>query len=247
MKSALGPSSAAVSEYHLGMALKARGADERARHARAGLSVEGPKDPETEVLLLRQLYTSCLDQRQLRRALEVAQQMVETGALRDIAHHDAARVLFALGRTAEAIDAQRLAARVAPATRRAFHLWSLGTWQAFDGRTDDAVASLERAERWAGRTRPLMRAHRAYVQLAAGEAVPNLGNILGALRRAKCREGYGQFILGMTSHLIGDRQRAAVHLRAFLRRNAAIDAAKEITLREELSRARLTLATLESD
>jgi hypothetical protein len=41
---------------------------------------------------------------------------------------------------------------------------------------------------------------------------------------------------------MGDAGRAAMHLRAFLARNADADEAKAATLREELRRARLVLA-----
>ena len=60
-------------------------------------------------------------------------------------------------------------------------------------------------------------------------------------------KGYGQLVLGMIRHRLGDPRRAAVHLRAFLRRNASADPAKAITLREELRCARETLAAIESD
>ena len=65
---------------------------------------------------------------------------------------------------------------------------------------------------------------------------------MASLQRARCREGYGQFLLGMLAWHMGDAGRAAMHLRAFLARNADADEAKAATLREELRRARLVLA-----
>jgi len=49
------------------------------------------------------------------------------------------------------------------------------------------------------------------------------------------------------SAIVSSRAHAAVHLRAFLRKNAAVDSAKQLTLREELRRARRALAEIESD
>lgn len=229
-------------------ALRADDAGTRARWAKAGLaSPEEELAPDTQVLLLRQLYLAHLDMRQLRRAADVARQMASVGPLKDIAHHDAARALYALGDLDGAIAEQRLAARAAPAPRRSFHLWSLATWQQFAGDLEGALATLGRARRWATRDRALVRAHEAYVKLESGAGVRGLEGIVRDLSRSRSREGYGQFLLGMIAWHMGDRRRAAPHLRAFLRRNASADEAKALTLREELRRARLALARIESD
>lgn len=245
-KEAEAPESA---EDFLRLALSASDAKDRARWARAGLALDaGDLDPDTQVLLLRQIYLSHLEGRRLRRAVEVAGQMAAIASpLRDIAHHDAARALGALGELSDAITQQRLAARHAPAERRSFHHWSLGTFQHWAGDVDGALQSLRRAERWAARDRAMIRAHAAYVKLTADIAVPELDAIVSALQKSPAREGYGQWLLGMIAHEIGDRRKAAVHLRAWLRRHAAPDEAKTITLREELRRARTALASIESD
>ncbi len=237
-----------AAEDYLGLALTASTPAHRARMARAGLAIGGETEiePDTRVLLLRQLYLAQLEQRQLRRAAEVARQMASIGPLRDVAHNDAARALFALGETREAIEAQRLAARAAPADRRSFQFFCLATLQHFAGDAEGALTSLRRAGRWARGDRPLIAAHAAYIRLDTGRAVHGLDRIVATLQAAKCREGYGQYLLGMLHYAMGDRRRAAVHLRAFLRRNAAADLAKTLTLREELRRARLALATIES-
>ncbi|AKF03177.1 hypothetical protein [Sandaracinus amylolyticus] len=244
-KEAEAPESA---EDFLRLALSASDAKARARWARAGLALDSTDlDPDTQVLLLRQLYLSHVEARRLRKAVEVAEQMASIGPLRDIAHHDAARVLAALGELSDAIVQQRLAARHAPAERRSFHLWSLGTFQHWAGDVDDALRSLRRAERWATRDRAMIRAHSAYVRLTADLAVAELDAIVTALQKSPAREGYGQWLLGMIAYELGDRRKAAVHLRAWLRRHAAPDEAKTITLREELRRARTALAQIESD
>ena len=234
-------------EEFLVQALRAGDAHARARAARAGLAAaEDGLDPDTQFHLLRQLYLAQLELGQLRRAADVAEQMVATGALPDVAHHDRSRALAALGDTEGAIAEQRLAARASPATRRSFHLWSLATLQHFAADHEGAIRTLRRAERWALRDRPLIRAHLAWIQLDHGVAVAKLDAIIGSLLRARCREGYGRFVLGMLLDAMGDTRNAAIHLRAFLARNASATPAKEATLREELRRARTVLARLES-
>lgn len=235
-------------EDFLRLALAAPDAPTRARLAKRGLALDSSElDPDTQVLLLRQIYLSHLEARRLRKAAEVAGQMAAIGPLRDIAHHDGARALAALGELDHAIEAQRMAARHAPPERRSFQLWNLGTLQHWAGDVDGALRSLARAERWAVRDRAMIRAHAAYVRLSAGLASPDLERIVSDLQKSPSREGYGQWLLGMIAHQIGDRRRAAVHLRAWLRRHAAPDEAKTITLREELRRARVALAELESE
>jgi hypothetical protein len=241
-------SSSQAPEDFLRAALEAPNARERARLAKLGLEHEGELDADTHVLLLRQLYRAFLDAEQFRQAADVALAMTKVdGRLKDIAHHDASRALGALGDGEGAIAAQRLAARSSPPERRSFHYWCLGTLLHFAGDLDGAMAALRRGERWAHIDRPLLRAHRAWVQLEAHEPVRRLDAVLAELARSKARGGYGQLVLGMLHHAMGNHAMAAVHLRAFLRKNASADPAKVATLREELRRARAVLASIESD
>ena len=236
-KAAPGP----TAEELLRLALGAPSSAERARLATLGLG-QADIDLDTQYLLLRQLYLARFAERQYRRAAELAGQMLATGVLSDLAHHDAARALQALADLPGAIAAQRLAARAAPPGRRSFHYWSLATLEHFAGDVDGALAALGHGLRWARRDRPLLRAHAAYIRLDAGRAAPALAGAVASLQRAKCREGYGQYLLGMLAWHMGDLPRAVMHLRAFLTRNAEADEAKTATLREELRRARLTIA-----
>ena len=235
-------------EEHLWRALRASDATGRIAHAEAGLAVlEDDAVSDTRVLLLRQRYLAEVALHRLQAAADTAAAMAAVGPLRDIAHHDHARVLQALGQLDDAVGAQRLAARHAPPERRSFHLWSLATLQHFAGDVEGALATLERALRCAQRDRPLLDAHAAFIQLEDHRPVEGLPEVLARLKSAPCREGYGQFLLGMLYAHLGDAAHAAVHLRAFLRRNARIDEAKALTLREELRRARRALAAIESD
>jgi len=235
-------------EEHLGRALRATSPQERLEHARRGLDV--PADElasDTELLLLRQAYLAHVEMHQLGMAVATAEAMAALGPFRDVAHHDRARALAALGRQDEAIAAQRLAARNAPPNRRSFQLWSLATALQFAGDVEGALAAIRKGLRYAHRDRPLLEAHGAYIRLEDGRPVRKLASLRQTLAEAPCGAGYGQFVLGMIGMLIDDHDAARVHLRAFLRRNAKIDEAKRLTLREELRRARLALAELESE
>ena len=123
----------------------------------------------------------------------------------------------------------------------------LATLRHFAGDHAAALRALERAERWAHRDRPLIRAYRAYVELDDDRVPEGLEETRRALAESPLREGYGQFVLGMVAYGLGDKKHAAMHLRAFLRKNASADRAKALTLREELRRARRALAEIESD
>ncbi len=241
-------SPAETPEDFLRLALEARDPQTRERHARRGLACdERELAPDTQFLLLRQIYLAEADCDRWADAAKIAVQMAELGVFRDLAHHDEGRAHAALGDLDRAIACQRVAARRSPPARRSFHGWCLGTLQHFDGDVDGALKTLRRAERWAHRDRALIRAHAAYVRLDSGIAAPGLDEIIDSLARSPAREGYGQFLLGIIAYQVGDRRRAAVYLRAFLRRNAAIDPAKIATIREELHRARKALADIESD
>jgi hypothetical protein len=240
-------SEALDAEQWLWQALRAAGPEGRLASAEAGLALpEHEIAPDTRVLLLRQLYLAHLELRQLKRAAEVADAMAAVGPLRDVAYNDKARALYAAGETEAAVAAQRLAARAAPPARKSFHLFFLATLQNFRGDLEGALAALDKGLRVAHKDRPLLKAQAAYVRLAAGQAPEGLAATLAELRAAPCREGYGQFLLGMIAYHMGDRALAATHLRAFLGRNAQIDLPKALTLREELRRARMVLAELTS-
>jgi len=237
-----------TAEEHLWGALHAANAPDRLKRARQGLhALVAESEPDTRVLLLRQAYLAHLELGELQEALTTTQTMGEVGSLRDIVLADRARVEWAMGDAQSAIEAQRLAVRAAPASRRSFHLWSLATLQHFADDTQAALTTLEKAEQWAERDGPLVRAHAAYVRLDAELPIEDLAGVLDELERSPAREGYGAYLLGMLKYHIRDRRAAAVHLRAFLTRNASVDAAKRLTLAEELARARRALADIESD
>jgi tetratricopeptide (TPR) repeat protein len=224
-------------------ALGATTPEERERLARRGLEIDDPKRAaDTEFLLLRQLYLVALERDRFDEAARLASTMAERGPFADLAHNDRSRALSGKGDAAGAIAAQREAVRTAPKERRSFQGFFLATILHAEGDLEGALAAVADAERAAHRDRPLVRALAAHLRLEAGLAVPRLRSVVDELARSRSREGYGQYLLGMIAHHLGDRARASAHLRAFLRRNASIDRAKLLTLRVELHRARRVLA-----
>jgi hypothetical protein len=224
-------------------AIAARDPAERERFARRGLDLDDPqRTPDTQFLLLRQLYLAQLERDRWDEAVAIAEDMASVGAFVDLAHNDRSRALSARGDSFAAIAAQRDALAAAPAERRSFQGFFLATLLHFDGDVPGALAAVASAERAAARDRPLVRALGAYIRLDAGMPALHLAEIVADLGKSRAREGYGQYLLGMIAHHMGDTARAAAHLRAFLRRNAAIERAKVITLSEELRRARRALA-----
>ncbi|MFT5357386.1 MAG: tetratricopeptide (TPR) repeat protein [Polyangiales bacterium] len=242
------PTSDTIPEDHLRLALRSPEPEARMANARAGLAFPPEAlEADTKVLLLRQVYIGQLELHRFRAAVDTAGEMAAVGPLKDIALHDRARAEQAMGDVSGAIASQRMAARHAPAERRSFMLWSLATIQHFSGDIEGALGTIDKGLLIAGDDRALLKAHWAYICLENDEAVEDLKEVRANLNAAKCGEGYGQYILGMIAYHMGDMKIAIVHLQHFLRRNASVDAAKALTLREEFRRARLTLAELVSE
>jgi tetratricopeptide (TPR) repeat protein len=195
-------------------------------------------------MLLRQLYLAHFEGRQFAQAGEVAEQMIALKVLSDVAHQDAARACQALGRWEEAVGHLRLAARKSPASRRAFHLWTLGGILYLSGRYGDAASALTRAARWGTTDKPLYIGHMALARCALGEVAPSLGPIIDQLAAAPCGQGYGRFVLGRLCCYAGRREDAIGHLEAFVRRTTSGRLALSIALEGELSEARAALAQM---
>ncbi|MBI5514798.1 MAG: hypothetical protein HY909_13570 [Deltaproteobacteria bacterium] len=241
LRERLGPLDA---DDYLRLALGSPSPAAAAVFAEKGLQGSGPAvDPEVTVLLLREVFRAHLQARRVRSAHAVARKMVALGALPEIAYADLGRACSALGWWPQAAQAYRMAARHAPARRRAMHWEAVGTALHHARRPEDALAALERAGRWALTTRPLHRAHAALVRLDGGATEVSLQGVLEDLETAPCGEGYGRYIAGLLREALGDSPRAQQHLRAFVRRNRH-DATRAVTLATELRRARRTLRRL---
>src|SRR6266545_1094800 len=132
-------------ELMLQKATLARTAGTRAKYAQRGLSHTGELDRTTRVMLLRQLYLSHMEARRFADALVTAEQMIDSAVMPDVARQDAARACLGLGEREQAIDHLRLASRVSPPARRAFHLWTLGSVLYLAGQYREAIGALSRA------------------------------------------------------------------------------------------------------
>jgi tetratricopeptide (TPR) repeat protein len=215
----------------------------RARYARQGLAA-ATLDRTTQAMLLRQLYLAHFETRRFHHAHELAMQAVELGVLPDVLYQDAARAALAAGDVDEAIGHLRMAVRHGPASRRAFHWWTLGSILFLAHRHGEAVAALSRASRWGTRDKPLYRGHLALAKIADGDDVPHLQEIIDALAQAPCGQGYGRFVLGHLAYAAGAWSVARKYLDAFVKRTESGRAALGIALDGEVRMARATLAKM---
>lgn len=232
------PEPVATPELMLEKATLARDPGARAKYARRGLSLKGPRDQTIRAMLLRQLYLSHIEGRRFELALSLALEMVATGVLPDVAHQDAARACLGLERRREAVEHLRIASRVGPASRRAFHLWTLGSVLYLAGQERHALGPLTRAVRWGTNDKPLYQAQVALAQLACGETVANLAELRERLADSACGRGYGQFVLGELAYCEGDFSAAEGYLTEFVGRTGRGRVAQQVALEGELRRAR---------
>jgi len=201
-------------------------------------------DRTTQSMLLRQLYLAYYEERRFAKAIEVSEQLVTLGVLPDVAHQDAARAKQAAGDVEGAVGHLRLAARAGPASRRAFHWWTLGSVYYLARRYEEAIGALTRAVRWSTSGRPLYQGHLAVARCESGQRVPDLEELIAWLADAPAGQGYGRFVLGQMAFHAERWEDARRHLEAFVRRTTAGRAAMAIALDGEVARARQTLAAL---
>ena len=231
-------------EDHLQRAMAAKSPRGRSFWARRGLAHEEALHPTTQAMLLRQLYLAHFASKRFERAYELAVQAAELGVLPDVIHQDAARAKHALDEVEDAAGHLRLAVRLAPAGRRAFHWWTLGSLLFVSSRYDEAADALARAARWGTTDKPLYRAHLALAKCHAGKRVQALPRLIEELESRPCAQGYGRFILGHLAHQAGRPDDARRYLKMFVERTSAARTAKRIALAAELRMARDTLRSL---
>lgn len=224
--------------------MTARSWSSRARFAKQGLAARAPLDRTTHAMLLRQLYLAYFEAERFEAALETVESALELEVLPDVLHQDAARAALASGHLDDAVSHLRAAARRGPASRRPFHLWTLGSVLFLAHRYDESVSALERAVRWGTRDKPLYRAHLALARISAGERVNDLQGTIDELATAPCGQGYGRFVLGHLAYAAGEFGVARRYLDAFIRRTEAARAAMGIALAGEVRMARATLAKM---
>jgi tetratricopeptide (TPR) repeat protein len=227
--------------------MAAKTARTRSMYARRGLSHRGPLDKTTHAMLLRQLYLSLYEGRKFKQAHTVALEALQLDVLADVLEQDAARAALALGRVEDALAHLRAAARRGPASRRPFHLWTLGSVLFLAHRYSEAAAALSRAARWGTTDKPLYRAHLALTRIANGEKVEGLEETIQALAEAPCGQGYGRFVLGHLAYAAGEWAAARRWLQAFLDRTRASRPALGIALEPEVKMTRATLAKMSAN
>lgn len=228
-------------------AMAARTPRARAMYARRGLASPGRIDRTTHAMLLRQLYLSLYEGRRFRQAHTIALQALELDVLPDVLNQDAARAAIATGDLEAALAHLRAAARRGPASRRPFHLWTLGSTLFLAHRYPEATAALRRAARWGTKDKPLYRAHLALSRIASGEDVDGLQEVITSLAEAPCGQGYGRFVLGHLAYAAGEWHAAKRYLEAFLKRTSASRPALGIALESEVRMARATLAKMSAN
>ncbi len=240
------PPEPASPEMMLRKASLARTPLTRAKYAQRGLSHRGGLDRTTRTMLLRQLYLSHMEGRRFPEALTIAEQMLEGAVMPDVARQDAARACLGLGDRDRAIYHLRIASRVSPPTRRAFHLWTLGSVLFLTGHPREAAGALARAARWGTTDKPLYRAQLVLARRAAGEPVGGLSTVRERLEEAPCGQGYGQFVLGALAFEQRDDSAAERYLAAFVQRATGGRVALEVALAAEVAHARNLLRRLRS-
>lgn len=231
-------------ELYLRKATLARTSGLRAKYAQRGLSHDGALSSTTRAMLLRQLYLSHMEARRFGEALGVAEQMIVVDIMPDVARQDAARACLGIGERDKAIEHLRIASRVGPASRRAFHLWTLGSVLYLAGRHREAIGALSRASRWGTTDRPLYQAQLALSRRASGETRDNLEVLRERLAEAPCGQGYGQFVLGELAFELGDYRAARDYLRGFVKRSTSGRVALAVALEGEIARARVLLSRI---
>jgi tetratricopeptide (TPR) repeat protein len=212
--------------------------------ARRGLALPSRIDRSTHSLLLRQLYLALYEESGFRKAAEVAEQAVRLAVLPEVAHHDAARALQALGEIDAAAGHLRLAARVGSVERRPFHWWTLGSVLFLARRYEEAISVMARAARWGTTDKPLYQGHLAVVRCASGQRVPELPALIDRLAEAPSGQGYGHFVLGLMAFHAGRHDEARRYLTEFLRAREGGRVAVTLSLAGEIALARETLAAI---
>jgi tetratricopeptide (TPR) repeat protein len=213
----------------------------RARYAKRGLARGARLDRTTHAMLLRQLYLAHFELRRFDEALDIALQAIELEVLADVLHQDAARAAMALDDLDGALGHLRSAVRASPASRRPFHLWTLGGILFLAHRYAEAISALERAARVDTKEKPLYQAHLALAKIAGGEDVSDLQKSIDELASAACGQGYGRFVLGHLAYAAGEWDAARRYLQAFVKRTTTSRATVEIALEPEVRMARATL------
>lgn len=238
-------------------ALGAKRSDQKRAFARRGLTLLGggpgiggaPREQDEEegemrALLLRQIYLASIEEGDDRAALAVAEQMVELGTLGEVARQDAARAALGVDDLDAAIGHLRIAARVCPPSRRAFHYAHLGALLRFDGQVSEALDAFSKAARWATEDRDLYLAQQALVEAEQGRTHADLEELRSRLESDEAPKAYSLWVLGELCVLLGDAAAARSYLQCFLARQCDAPRAKALALKGEVAHASALLSQI---
>ncbi len=226
--------------------MRAKSPQARANFALRGLAVPEELDETTHAMLLRQLYLARYAQGDFAEAYALGSQAVQLGVLPDVMHQDMARAKQALGDVDAAVGHLRLAARLGPASRRAFHWWTAGSLLFLARRHEEAIAAFSRAARWGTTDKPLYQGHLALAKCRAGKKVRGLQSVIDRLEACPAGQGYGRFVLGQLAYEGKRYDDARRFLTAFVKRTKAGRKPTRIALAAELDMAQATLAELDA-
>ncbi len=228
--------------------LSMQSSDPVIKEALAREALEGSiEDQELKALLLRQVYLGRAAVHDWAEALSVAEEMIALEVLGDLARQDAARAASALGAYEGALGHLRIASRIAPAERRAFHLSALGSMLRFSGRPEASVEAYETALRWASTLRPLYRAQLELARRAASDVTEmTLEEVNEQLRESGQSVGYADWVNGEVLFLLREDERARGYLNRFIERLSDANPLKVASLRLELLHAQRLISQLNS-
>jgi len=246
-----GQQKAAFPEDLLQKASLAKTAGLRAKYARLGLSQDGPIDTTTRAMLLRQLYLAAMERRRFSAARELTHQMLELGVITDAVHQDAARACLGQKDLDGAIRHLRLAARLGPPSRRAFHCSMLGALLYLNGRATESLSVLRLASRWSTTDKAICRAQLVLAEIEANayeasieQRQRELTELRDELEISPHRRGYGDYVLGELCVLLEDFPAAIEYFEDFVTRTTSGRVALEVALQSELRHAKRHLLAL---
>jgi tetratricopeptide (TPR) repeat protein len=240
-----------IPEALLRKASLAKTAGLRAKYARRGLDQQGPIDPTTRAMLLRQLYLAAMERRRFSDARQLSHEMLALEVIPDAAHQDAARACLGQRDIDGAARHLRLAARIGPASRRAFHLSTLGSVLYLNGRASEALTVLRLAVRWSTTDKMICRAQLLLAEIEAEtpDATAELlrdeiASLREALEISTHRRGYAEYLLGELCVLLDDQPGASEYFESFVARTTSGRVALQVGLQAEIRRAKRHLARL---
>jgi hypothetical protein len=227
---------------YLVAAYETKDVERKLKLAYAGLA-SSRLEPDTQQLLLRQVYLAELERQQFETAALCAEQMVQVGNLSAVAHADAARAYAAAGNLAKAVLHQRLAARLAPGSLRSVQYARLSRLLRLNQQRSQARLALRHAHVWATWDRALVRAEIALLEVESGLKV-NAAAAYEALEQSFVPVALSYYVAAELALVLGEEAVARRLFNEFVGRCAALPLVERVSLLAESRRARSLHAPL---